>query len=297
MVVSVKLLEKSALQALWASKYNRIVKITMPIKGIRRQFADMADKNASDYLINSSEEIAKREMMTAGATKQLQDILEIGHDLDRIEAYDISNISGSNKVASMVVFMRGVPSTKNYRRFKIRTVKGSDDYACLAEALDRRFKRLKASEEKSFMVEPSLIIIDGGLGQLNISLAIMRKNNYNIPMIGIAKREETIVLEGGREILLPRNSLALHLIQRIRDEAHRFAVTYHRSLRAKDSILSELLSIEGVGSHTEKLLFEHFKTIDKIRNARIEEIMSIPRMSTRIAENIYKYFNLEDNAE
>lgn len=290
-ITSVKIESMNVLENFFSHIYKRRINIVNPYKGVRRQLADMADNNARDYLEHITSELNKKNKMTLGALEQLKEILNLSNYLRRIECYDISNISGTDKVASMVVFIDGKKNTKLYRRFKIKTVKGADDYASLRETISRRFQRLSEGKDESFKKTPELIIIDGGIGQLNSSLQAMRDKGYNIPMIGLAKREEIIIRENMPEIVLERNSLALHLIERIRDEAHRFAITYHRKLRTKRQVRSTLLDIKDIGNERIKVLFEHFKNLDNIKNATIDELSKLKGIGKVTAEKIYKYYN------
>jgi len=296
-ITSVKIEDEDALQDLWAEQYGRKINIITPKKGVRRELADMADKNAKDFLLHYMAEREKKNRFTLGALEQLKESLNLEINLKRIECYDISNISGTDKVASMVVFLDGVKAPKMYRRFKIKTVRGSDDFASLRETIERRFLRLIEGREESFKEIPDLIIIDGGMGQLSSSLLAMRKHGFDIPMFGLAKKEEIIIREGLPEIELPRNSLALHLIQRIRDEAHRFAITFHRKLRNDRLIRSELLKIDDIGENRVKLLFDHFKTIDNIKTATVDELSKVSKIGRSTAEKIYDYFHKEEEVK
>lgn len=268
-------------------------KIIVPKMGIRKQLSEMADNNASEYLSRSSEIISRKDKMTIGATKQLASVLSINGNLNRIECYDISHISGTDKVASMVVFTDGQKDGDMYRRFKIKTVEGSNDFACMKETLLRRLNRLRENKDPSFSIRPDLIIIDGGIGQVEYALQAEAETGYtDIPMIGLAKREETIVLPDGREISLSRDSFALRLIQRIRDEAHRFAITYHRKLRDKRTLESELKQVKGVGDASVKKLFARFKSMENVRNADVKELEEV--LPSTIAKNLYEFLRRED---
>lgn len=269
-------------------------KVIIPKMGIRKQLTEMADVNASEYLSRSNEIISRRDKMTIGATKQLASILGIEGDLHRIECYDISHISGTNKVSSMVVFTGGEKDGDMYRRFKIKTVEGNNDFACMRETLLRRLTRLKNDTgDASFSVKPDLMIIDGGIIQVEYAMqAVQELGLSNINMIGLAKREETIVMPDGREISLGRDSFALQLIQRIRDEAHRFAITYHRRLRQKKTLESKLKEVKGVGDATVKKLFSKFKSFDKIAEASVEELKEV--VSENIALSIFEFFRKEE---
>ena len=202
---------------------------------------------------------------------------------ERIEAFDISNIQGKFSVGSLVVFEKGRPEKKDYRRFRVKRVKGIDDYAMLQEVTERRYKRL-LSEGKRL---PDLVLIDGGKGQLNEVKKIFNNLNLELPIISIAKKEEEIFKpEVYKPIILPPNSEALFLLQRIRDEAHRFAVTYHRRIRSKELRNSKLDLIPGIGAKRKRLLLEHFKSIEDIKNASKVDISKIPGFGDKIAEKI-----------
>lgn len=293
-ITSIKIEGEKTLQEYLSSIIKRKINIITPIKGIRRQLADMADNNAKDKLNHYTIEHNRLKKISEDSLKQLSEHLSLAIIPKRIEAYDISNISGRHKVASMVVFIDGQKNVNHYRRFKIKTVKGADDYASLAEVISRRFDRLDENKDISFASKPDLILIDGGKGQLSVSLNIMKSKGYAIPMIGLAKREEIVITEDKREIILPRNSLALTLLQRIRDEAHRFAITYHRKIRLDNQTKSSILKIPDVGDKRVKLLLEHFKSIDKIKQATIEEIQKINGIGGKTAVKIFNYYHKED---
>ena len=219
-----------------------------------------------------------------------------------MEAFDISNIQGAQSVASMVVFENGKPAKKEYRRFRIKTVEGQDDFASMAEIIERRFRkgleeRKRLNEEGKdysqgkFAKFPDLIIIDGGKGQLGAALSSMRKLGVdNIPVFGLAEKNDEIYSRGEKEpIRLPSNSNALHLLQRIRDEAHRFALTYHRSLRTKNSLHSVLLDIPGIGPKRMKQLLKVFGSVSGIRKASVEQLAKVEGMNKKVAEELKQY--------
>lgn len=296
-VTSITIESERALQDYLSSKLKRKINIITPIKGVRRQLADMADNNAKDKLENYVSESNRRNRMTHDSLQQLSENLGLSSLPMRIEAYDISNISGRDKVASMVVFVNGTRCPNHYRRFKIRTVKGANDYASLAEVISRRFERLKEHKDVSFSSVPDLILIDGGKGQLAVSYKSMKNKGLDIPMIGLAEREEIVVTIDKGEMVLPRNSLALTLLQRIRDEAHRFAITYHRKIRLDNQTKSTILKIPDIGEKRGKLLLEHFKSIERLKTATIEELQEVPRIGHDTAKKIYDYYHKETNIE
>ncbi|MDE6474662.1 MAG: excinuclease ABC subunit UvrC [Clostridia bacterium] len=269
------------------------VNIILPHQGVRRQLADMALNNASDYLEKSLSIKEREDNMTVGAIIQLQEYLKLPKMPIRMECYDISHVQGTDKVASMVVFTNGAPNKAHYRKFKMKHALGNDDFAGLQEALTRRIDELVKGEDESFGSRPDLLVIDGGKGQLSSVVEILHeKGADDIAVIGLAKREEEVfVPHQSAPIILPRNSYALKVLQRIRDEAHRFAITFHRSLRQKRQTHSKLLAIEGVGEKRVKALFDAFKNIENIRNATVEDLLLVKGIDRRAAENIYNHFH------
>lgn len=282
------------LQEYLGEKAGRKINIICPHQGVRRQLADMAQGNAEDYLEKSLSVKERKENMTMGGVIQLAEYLRLPKLPVRMECYDISHISGTNKVASMVVFINGEPEKSHYRKFKIETVEGNDDFACLQETLRRRLADIKdRSGDVSFSSRPDLIIIDGGKGQLSSVMEVVADaDTQGINFISLAKREEEVFLPGKSDpVILPRDSYALRLLQRIRDEAHRFAITFHRNLRKTSQTKSALLAIDGVGKTRVKLLFESFKTLDNIKNASIEELSAVKGIDRRTAQSVYDAFH------
>lgn len=282
------------LQEYLGEKAGRKINIICPHQGVRRQLADMAQGNAEDYLEKSLSVKERKENMTMGGVIQLAEYLRLPKLPVRMECYDISHISGTNKVASMVVFINGEPEKSHYRKFKIETVEGNDDFACLQETLRRRLADIKdRSGDVSFSSRPDLIIIDGGKGQLSSVMEVVADaDTQGINFISLAKREEEVFLPGKSDpVILPRDSYALRLLQRIRDEAHRFAITFHRNLRKTSQTKSALLAIDGVGKTRVKLLFESFKTLDNIKNASIEELTAVKGIDRRTAQSVYDAFH------
>lgn len=274
-----------------SEKKGSKVLVASPIMGVRKQLVDMAYANAKDYLAKCKTIEERNFNMTLGAVNQLQQALNLPIPPNRIECYDISNISGTDKVSSMVVFENGEKAGKMYRKFKIKTVEGSNDFASMKETLIRRFSHLK-DDDMSFSATPDLIVVDGGKGQLKYALSAMEECRVNFNIISLAEREEEIYLPHRSEpLVLSKDSQALRLLQRIRDEAHRFAITYHRNLRGKRQTRSELLQIEGVGDTMVKKLFATFKTLNGIKNASVEEIAEIKGMSEKVATNIYQFYH------
>lgn len=295
-VTSSQIEDADVLQEYLTEKAGRKINVISPHQGVRRQLADMAAGNARDYLEKSLSVRERKENMTMGGVIQLAEYLKLPKLPVRMECYDISHISGTNKVASMVVFINGEPERSHYRKFKIETVAGNDDFACLQETLKRRLSDIKdRAEDMSFSSRPDLIIIDGGKGQLSSVMEVVADcDTEGINFISLAKREEEVFLPGvSTPVILPRDSYALKLLQRIRDEAHRFAITFHRSLRKTSQTKSSLLSIDGVGKTRVKLLFDSFKTLDNIKKASIEELTAVKGIDRRTAESIYSAFHKE----
>ena len=292
-VIASQIDECELLSEYLTQKKGSKVNIILPHQGIRRQLADMALNNASDYLEKSLSIKEREDNMTVGAIIQLQEYLKLPKMPIRMECYDISHVQGTDKVASMVVFTNGAPNKAHYRKFKMKYALGNDDFAGLQEALTRRIDELAKGEDESFGVRPDLLVIDGGKGQLSSVVEILHdKGVDDIAVIGLAKREEEVfVPHQSAPIILPRNSYALKVLQRIRDEAHRFAITFHRSLRQKRQTHSKLLAIEGVGEKRVKALFDAFKNIENIRSAAVEDLLLVKGIDRRAAENIYNYFH------
>lgn len=272
-------------------KTNKKVKITFPIKGLRKQLLENSFENAKEYAENSRDKYVRHKKLTLDALDELKQILSVNH-LFRIEGYDISNISGTNNVASMVVFENGEPNKSEYRKFKIRTVEGANDFDCMKEALSRRLDNLLECRS-GFEKRPDLILIDGGLGQLNCVLEVLEDRKLNIPVISLAKKEEEIYVSGSSlPIVLDRSSYGLRLLQRVRDESHRFAVMFHRNLRGQ-SISSFLNNIDGVGKVLSERIWKHFKTKDEIFNAKPEDFAQIEGISNQKAIEIYNNIHKE----
>lgn len=272
---------------------GRKVMCLTPQKGIRKQLVELAATNVTDYLIKYGDREKRRYEQTKGAVVQLMEVLNLPKLPERIEAYDISHLSGTNKVASMVVFVGGEPKKSHYRKFKIKTVEGIDDFRSMEETLYRRLMRLNGDDE-SFASVPDLILIDGGKGQLSFAKNAMARANVDIPILSLAKREEEIFLDT-TPILLSKNSKALQLLQRVRDEAHRFAITFNRNLRNKQAVESELCQIPSVGKARTEALFKHFKSVKKIKEADIIELQKV--LPEKTAKAVYLYFRQNDTEE
>ena len=276
---------------------GRKVNVISPKQGIRRQLADMAKNNALDYLEKCVNMEERKENMTIGGMVELQDKLHLDRLPIRMECFDISNISGTDKVASMVVFVNGEAEKAHYRRFKIKTVKGANDFASMREAVTRRFVRYKEGKDLSFKELPDLLVIDGGLGQLEYTRQALEEVGItNLNVIGLAEKNEEIYFTGNPEpLVLSKNNYGLRLLQRLRDEAHRFAITFHRQLRSKRQTASVLMEkIDGLGKATFDALMDKFKSMDKMREASLQDILDIPRMNKKVAERLYNYLHEED---
>ena len=291
-VVNIELENKDLLSQYLRNKAGKIIELIVPQKGVKKQLIDMAETNSTDYLVNQKLKIENEFGRTIGAVEELQKLLDLKVLPNKIECYDISNISGTDKVSSMVVFIGGKPANSLYRRFKIKTVDGANDFLCMKETLHRRLEKSFSSEDDSFGVLPDLILIDGGKGQLKYAKEAMNELNLEVPMISIAERNEEIYLnEDDTPLILPKTSLSLQLLQRVRDEAHRFAITYHRQLRLNRQTKSELMNISGIGEKKIEILYKQFKSLKKIKEAKEEELASVKGISKTDAYNIYNYFN------
>lgn len=286
-------IEDSRIISEWLSAIKkRKVNVVTPKKGTKEKLVELAYKNAQMVLLQDTEKIKREEQRTTGAMKEIADWLGLGY-LRRAEAYDISNTSGIESVGSMVVFEDGKPKKNDYRKFKIKTVKGPDDYKSMREVLTRRFLRGKDQSE-GFAVYPDLIMMDGGKGQVNIALEVLKELDINIPVCGMVKDDNHRtrgLYYNNVEIPIKTSSEGFKLITRIQDEAHRFAIEYHRSLRSKAQVHSVLDNIEGIGPARRKALMKRFLEIDKIREATVEELMEAEGITRNVAENVYKYFH------
>lgn len=282
--------EKELLQSYFKEKFDKSVEITLAKQGDKSKLLKMAKKNAEEYLEKSVDKIKHKDDMTVNACKHLQELLSLKAYPRRMECYDISNISGVDKVGSMVVFIDGEADRSSYRRFKIKTVEGANDFASLQEVLTRRLDKLGTDEEEKFP-KPDLIIIDGGKGQLSAVKEIFDgKGIDGIELVSLAKREEEVfTLYSDESVKISHRDYSLKMLQRIRDEAHRFAITYFRNLHSKRNLQSVLSEISGVGKVKRLALLEKFGTLDKIMNASVEELAEVDGISKAIAQNIYDY--------
>ena len=273
-------------------KAKRKVELLKPQKGLKYELLKMVAENAEK---NLAERLRKGQISLKSEEQAAEDLrlaLSLPQTLDRIDCFDISHTQGSETVASMVVFRDGKPSKQDYRRYKIRSTEGKpDDFKSMQEVVYRRYRDIKDL--------PSLVIIDGGKGQLSSALEVIRGLGlHELPVIGLAKREEEIFVEGAHEsILLSKDSDALKLIQRIRDEAHRFAITYHRKLRGKRNLVSILDHIEGIGQKRRQALWKHFGSLEAIKAAALEDLAGVEGMNKAIAQKIYDFFRMDLEAK
>ena len=286
-------IEDSAVISQWLSGIKkRKVNIITPKKGDKEKLVELAYRNAQMVLIQDGEKIKREQQRTVGAMEEIAGWIHLS-GVRRVEAYDISNTSGVESVGSMVVFQDGKPARNDYRKFKIKTVKGPDDYKSMKEVLTRRFKRALESSA-GFDIYPDLIMMDGGKGQVNIALEVLGELGLSIPVCGMVKDDNHNtrgLYYNNVEIPIDKRSEGFKLITRIQDEAHRFAIEYHRSLRSKAQVSSVLDGIDGVGPARRKALMKHFMEIEKIRHASVEELMEAPGINRGVAENIYNYFH------
>jgi len=304
--------EVSIIESWLRNRRGQKVTLAVPHQGPEAELVDMAAENAVETLAHLRAQWEMESNRYVTALEELREYLQLDAAPVRIECYDISNIQGQAATGSMVVFVNGVPRKSDYRRFRIRTVEGADDYAMMQEVLRRRFRRAGRApaemhdpengqgpteaaapgKENSWALLPDLLIVDGGKGQLNAALEVLREFQLEaeVPAIGLAKQEEEVFLPGQSEaVVLPRDAEGLFLLQRIRDEAHRFAVTYHRTLRDKKTITSELEAVPGIGPKRRRLLLKRFGSLDAIRAASVEELAAVPGMTRQAAEQIKEY--------
>jgi excinuclease ABC subunit C len=301
--------ESDTLAELFAELLGKKVEITVPQRGEKRALVELAEKNATDALAKRNARSLAQYDRTIGAARSLAEKLGISRTVRRMECYDISNTQGVLSVASMVVFIDGQPAKKQYRHFRIQTVEGANDFASMEEVLSRRFRhgleeraqRLAqglALEDGKFSDLPDLVVIDGGPEQLLFARRAMLAAGADVPICSLAKRLEEIFLpDREKSILLDRHDPALHLVERIRDEAHRFAITHHRGLRGKQMTKSQLEDIPGIGSNRRRALLIKFKSIQAMRDATLEELTSTPGMSKPAAQTLYRVLHAGDKAE
>jgi len=301
------------LESWLTAKRGKKVRIVIPKKGSKERLVELAEKNASFVLQKDSERIAEQEKRTKGALKEIAGWLEM-ENLYRIEAFDISNTSGFENVASMVVFEGGKPKKADYRKFKTKTIAGPDDYASMKEVLTRRFEHAKrelqelqetyktdskeaVAEMGSFTRLPDLILMDGGRGQVNIALEVLAEQKLSIPVCGMVKDDNHRtrgLYYNNIEIPIDTRSEGFHLITRIQDETHRFAIEYHRSLRGKAQTRSVLDDIPGVGGARRRTLMKHYGSLEALKQAEVEELAKLPSMNIRAAQAVYDFLHSKE---
>lgn len=292
-------LEEQELLETWlTAKKEHRVRIKIPKIGEKEKLVELARKNAALILNTDKERLKKEEGRTIGAVKEIEKLLGL-KELVRMEAFDISNTSGFASVGSMIVYEKGKPKRTDYRKFKIRSVQGPDDYASMREVLTRRFQhgleeQDSQTEVGSFMTFPDLILMDGGKGQVNIALEVLAELRLQIPVCGMVKDDAHRtrgLYFNNEELPIDTHSEGFKLITRIQDEAHRFAIEYHRKLRGKGQVHSILDEINGIGPTRRKSLMKHYANIEEIRNASIEELKKLPSMNEKSAKEVYRFFH------
>ena len=283
----------------WLSKRRgHRVHLKVPKKGTKEKLVELAKKNAALVLSTDKERLKREEGRTIGAVKDLEKLIGIS-GVVRMEAYDISNTNGFASVGSMVVYERGKPKRNDYRKFKIKGVQGADDYASMEEVLTRRFEHGMREQEEGkelggFTAFPDLILMDGGKGQVNVALKVLERLDIHIPVCGMVKddnhRTRGLYYQN-EEILIDKDAECFRLITRIQDEAHRFAITFHRQLRGKGQVHSILDDIPGVGAARRKDLMRHFENIEAIKSATVEQLKELPSMNEKSAQDVYNFFH------
>ena len=298
LMVQKELEDQELIEEWLSSKRGGKVNIRVPKKGTKEKLVELAANNAQLVLSKDKERLKREEGRTIGAVKEIAGLLGL-EDIKRMEAYDISNTNGFESVGSMVVYERGKPKRNDYRKFKIKGIKGADDYGSMREVLTRRFthgmkEREDSKEIGGFTAFPDLILMDGGKGQVNVALQVLDELKMDIPVCGMVKDDHhrTIGLYyQNEEIAIDRSSEAFRLVTRIQDEAHRFAIEYHKQLRGKGQVHSILDDIEGIGPARRKALMRQFSSLDDIKAATAEELAAIPSMNEKAAESVYKFFH------
>ena len=296
--------DKEVIEQWLSARKGHRVYLRIPKIGTKEKLVELAKKNAALVLSQDKEKIKREEGRTIGAMKEIASLLQL-NGISRVEAFDISNTNGFESVGSMVVYEKGKPKRSDYRKFKIRSVKGPDDYASMREVLTRRF--LHGMEEQrqlqdkeisdqfgSFTKFPDLLMMDGGRGQVNIALEVLKELNLAIPICGMVKDDNHRtrgLYYNNVEIPIEKNSEGFRLITRIQDEAHRFAIEYHRSLRSKEQVHSVLDDIEGIGPSRRKALMKHFQSLEAIRQADVDTLAAVPSMNRPAAEQVYGFFH------
>ncbi len=296
--------DQELIESWLTAKRGQKVDIKVPQKGKKVRLVELARKNAQLILNQDIEKLKREEERTTGALRQLSEYLGIG-EIDRIESYDISNTAGYQSVGSMVVYEQGKPKRTDYRKFRIKSVKGPDDYASMYELLTRRFTHGIREEEElkekklhkslgSFTVYPDLILMDGGKGHVSVALKVLEELNIDIPVCGMVKDDKHNtrgIYYNNKELPIDKSSELFKLITRIQDETHRFAIDYHRSLRQKTQVRSILDDIKGIGPSRRRALMKHFKSLDNIMAASVDELAEVPSMNKKVAEEVYNFFH------
>ena len=289
--------EQKVIEDWLSQKRGHRVHVRVPKKGEKERLVELARKNAEMVLSKDKERIKREEGRTIGAVKEIEKLLGL-KNIVRMEAFDISNTNGFASVGSMVVYEKGKPKRNDYRKFKIKGVQGADDYASMAEVLTRRFthgleEQAEGKDLGSFQTFPDLIMMDGGKGQVNVALEVLEKLHLNIPVCGMVKDDHHRtrgLYYNNIEIPIDKNSEAFRLITRIQDEAHRFAIEFHRKLRSQGQVHSILDDIPGIGPARRKSLMKNFATLEEIKAAEIEDLKKIPSMDEKAARNVYNFF-------
>lgn len=290
-LINGELENKEELENYLYSIFDKKTNIITPKVAVKKDIIKMAEENAREHLYKRVKEDKLKFKRTLGALINLKNALGLDKIPKRIECFDVSNTQGTNSVSSMVVFVNGEPARKMYRKFKIKSVDGPNDYESHKETLSRRLNELEKCEDESFSSTPDLIIIDGGKGQLSSALEVLKEFKLNIKIIGLAEKFEEVFLPNeSTPLMLKRSSEELKLLQRIRDEAHRFAITFHKSLRNKSLVSDPLDEIAGVGKTRRIALYAQFKTLTRIKEASKEELCLVKGITKTLAENIYNYF-------
>ena len=291
-LVEIEPAEKELLQAWLEERRGTKVGLRIPARGAKRRLMETTATNAAEAFARHRLKRSQDHNARAKALRSLQEVLDLPEPPLRIEAYDVSTLQGTNTVASMVVLEDGLPKRSDYRRFKIRTIDGQDDFAAMEETVRRRFRAYLAERERSvaeqgrFSYPPSLVLVDGGPGQLGRAVRVLDELDLDIPAIGLAKRMEEVFLPGKPEpVRIPRDAEALYLLQQVRDEAHRFAITYHRQLRSKSMIDSILDEVPGIGPKRKKDLLKRFGSLKKIREAGTEALAEV--LPRNVADDLY----------
>ena len=290
--------DREILETWLSSKRGQKVTLRVPKKGTKEKLVELAQENARMVLTKDKERLKREEGRTIGAVKEIAALLGLD-EVIRMEAYDISNTNGFESVGSMVVYERGRPKRNDYRKFRIKGIKGADDYGSMREVLTRRFthglrERQENAELGKFTAFPDLIMMDGGRGQVNVALQVLEELHLDIPVCGMVKDDHHRtrgLYYHNEEIPIDRSSEAFRLITRIQDEAHRFAIEYHRQLRSKGQVHSILDDIEGIGPARRKALMREYLSLDEIKKASVEELSKIPSMNEKAAESVYNFFH------